>query len=341
MLLAQIALLKCFGILPLFEEKVNRTFYAKKILSAASTVLAVCLLLGTLSSICFQSAISLYGIIHQDSNRFSSMKSSDKILFIMRLMGVCAVDGRAFLLPFLLFMKRHTWIKLMRETNTFTQKFFCPIFSKGLGKKMRFYSFGLCLVTFGTHISWETAAFVIKSSVNTTITSDVMYGRLPIEYYLYQNIIVDTLFRIVPFILSQQVFLCVVILAVLLNETVQELNNRIHKQTITFETKNNSSELIGINEIVCLGKKIQKWKMYHLHLLLLCQSVDKFFNFILFAVYGLDFVALLGFTSNIVQGSTLDVYFFIFLICSSLIFLLYETALVFPLVTVHEKASSK
>jgi hypothetical protein len=94
-------------------------------------------------------------------------------------------------------------------------------------------------------------------------------------------------------------------------------------------------------EISSIAQKVKLWEALHLRILLFFGSVNQFFSMILFVVYGMDFVVLLGFTANFVKNTRFDLDFYIFLIFSTIVFLSYGTVFLIPLVGFHEKVSGE
>jgi hypothetical protein len=336
MLLIQVSLLKIFGLLPPSREGYSQDFGTKTV-SRLMPLIAICFLIGTLFSSCLQGAVFFYAALYPETDGPTS--STTNLLYVLQIMPFFIVNSRAFFGIFLIFIKRHDWKNLMQETNDFMRICLTQSARNILLEKIRFFSVSLFLVTFILHLSWESSAWLnfIVGSPNISMMSENAYPPLPIKEYTYQFVIIWTIFCSVPFLLSQQVYLCLIILAMILSEAMKKLDDEIQEEVEYYMGSKGGSVIFKKKETNLSEEKVKQWEVCHMRMLLFCQSLNRFFNLILFFIYGLDFVALLGFISNIVQNYRSDAISYAFLIFSSLLFLSYQTVFLLPLVAVHEK----
>jgi hypothetical protein len=339
MLRIQIVLLKIVGLLPLSGRKVSKkVFFFNLIL----LLIALCFLLGTLYSSGFSAAFFLYGLFYPSLTDLGTTKT-DPILAVLQLLPFFTINVRALSVLFVLFLKRRSWKGLMDETQDFLQACFpCCRLRAVIVAKMKKASMVLFVATFTLHVLWEYAEWVVflEGIPNVTMSeTDNIAAPLPMKYYLFEYIILWTLFSTIPFILSQQVYVCAIILAMVLGEAVKRLDLQIQEELKYYKERNGSSVGVSDKELELTEGKVKIWEFYRMQILVLLGSVNNFFSLILFAIYGMDFLTLLGFTSNLIKNPRSDVDSYTYLIGSSVIFVLYGTIFLIPFVKVHEEVS--
>jgi hypothetical protein len=338
MLFVQASLLRLVGILPLAEGQAS----GRKVLSVIRMIFAFCILTGALYSTAFQAAIIVAGFFHgiQANDDSRKPKNLDAILPVMGVLPFFTIDGRAFLALILLFIKRRHWNSLMLETNNFMQVCFPSNALDGLIKSIQRIAVTLCALTVLLVILWEFVNWhAYLGSDSNLIKSNHTAHYLPITYHMYQNIIIWVIFSTLPFILSQQVYLCAVILAIILSKAIDRLISQINEERVYYEGKKGTFLVITEKDIEGTEVKVKNWEICRMQSLLFCGSLNKIFSLILFAIYTLDFLTLLGFTSSLMREDGVNVTRSWYLIFGDLVFLSYGTVFLLPLVAVYEKVS--
>ena len=199
----------------------------------------------------------------------------------------------------------------------------------------------LVVATVTLHLLFYDVGWVnwISITPNVTMSLDGMAAPLPMHFLFYQSIIIYALFSTLPFILSQQVYSAVIILAVLLGEAIKKLTREIHEETHDVEQSNGVFDGNG-RELELTEKKVKNWQAYHMKIVFFRERLNGFFGDILFVVYGMDLLTLFGFLSSIVKNVRTDALSYEYLLLSSVIFLMYGTVFLIPLVMVHEMVSA-
>jgi hypothetical protein len=339
MLLPQIIVLKITGILPLYNRsKTPRPTLTQKCLQTSLTAVAVCFLLGILLSSGLQGAVFLWGIFHPDPFK----ESSETILTVLQEMPLFVVNCRGLLVLFIFFIKRDSWLDLLEETLTFIQNSFSSQQAEKLMKRSHQVSVVLFVVTVTLHVLWESVKWCIFFEISPNITFDGDEGAapIPIKYPMIDALLAMVFFRAFPFTLSQQIFACLIVSALVLNEAVSQLSLKISEEIVYYKGRKFVSGIIGEQEIQSTETKVKAWQCHHLRFLIFSESINNFFSLIIFLIYGMDFVAILGFTSGLVQSNESGIFKVTATsIFSMVIFLSYGTLFFWPLVSVYEKVS--
>jgi hypothetical protein len=164
---------------------------------------------------------------------------------------------------------------------------------------------------------------------------------VPITYYMYQNVIIWELFCTLPFALSQQVYLCVILLAVVVGKTITRLISEIDDERVYYQTKISNAAVLALEEVEGTESRVRNWEMFYMQSLMLCACLNRFFSLILFMIISIDFITILGFTSGFIIGEQLSSAYFSHIIFSVVLFLAYETLFLLPFIAVYEKLSRK
>jgi hypothetical protein len=341
MLLPQIIVLKITGILPFYDwSKTPRPTLSQKVLQTSLTAVAVCFLLGTLLFSGLQAAVFFWGIFRPDP----SVESSERLLTVLRKMPLFAINCRGFMVLFIFFIKRNSWFQLLHETLTFIQNSFSSQQAEKVMKRSNQVSVVLFVVTVALHVLWDSVTRFIyfQTSPNITLAGNQGLFPIPVQFPMMYSLFLKIFFSAFPFILSQQIFVCLIVFAIVLIEAINELKRKINEEIFFYEERKFVPDGIGEQEIESTERKVKAWEYFYLRILLFHQSINGFFSLIIFLIYGMDFVAVLGYTSSLVQGTQSSVFEAtatrIFCV---VVFLSYGTLFFWPLVLVHEKVSRR
>ena len=84
---------------------------------------------------------------------------------------------------------------------------------------------------------------------------------------------------------------------------------------------------------------VEVWQKQHMEILLFLRQLNKFFNWTLFVIYGLDFMTCLGFSAHVANNTSTMIESHVFLLFSAFVFAAYATVFLLPLVAVYEHVS--
>jgi hypothetical protein len=342
MLLPQIIVLKITGILPFYDRsKTPRPTLTQKVLQTGLTAVAVCFLIGTLLSSGLQGAIFLWGVFHPDP----SMNSSETIFTILRELPFFFVNCRGFFVLLIFFIKRNSFSILLQETFTLIRNSFSSQQAEKLMRRFHQVSVVLFVVTVALNVLWESVTWLMffQTTPNITFDGDQGLTPIPVKFPQIYTLFLTIFFRACPFIASQQIFVCSMVIVMVLTEAINELDRKIKEETVFFEEQKFTSGIIGEQQIESTESKVKSWEYSYLRLQLFLQSINGFFGLIFFLIYGMDFVAVLGFTSSLIQNSQSSHVLestatWIFCV---IVFLSYGTLFFWPLVLVYEKVSRR
>jgi hypothetical protein len=299
----QAVVLKLTGFLRYYE---NTPFMAlsgrQKVVSAIFSCVAIVLLLGTFFYGCLESSISLYGLIYPASVRLNEGKSG--LLRFMEKLPYTVICIRSFMVLIFFFFKRNHWKSLNLETNRLL-KFCFPnkLVRKLYLSKLKWISGGLLSFSCVVHLLWQYFAWKnYFAGFNITWFSDESIAPLPVKMYTWQFVIINSLFSTLPFMLSQQVYLCVVISVIVLYSVSQALAEELQQEILFYQLLKGRGAIfegaVGRTEI-----KLHRWKCIHFDLVRLTEIINDFFGMIFLMTYGLDTLTMLGFTSWVISTS--------------------------------------
>ncbi|OWA52882.1 hypothetical protein BV898_17324 [Hypsibius exemplaris] len=261
---------------------------------------------------------------------------TNPILMGMQFMPFCTLNFRGLIVLFLLFLKRNSWTKLMKTAEVFLETCFPNNQDRtAVMRRARKIAVLLCLLTVSMHSAWDVSEWIVTTEtlVNVTMTYGDIATPLPMAYLMYQYISVWTVFCTFPFVLSQQVYICVIVLAVILTEAVKSINQQIKQEIVLYEGR-----FAGKNELAMTEEKIIVWENAHLRVLLFCRCVNHYFSWILFIIYGLDFLTMMGYSANVIKNPRTDADSYVYIIGSIIIFGSYGTVFLLPFVHVYEQS---
>jgi hypothetical protein len=334
--ITQTVLLKLTGFLPLQKNEAISTTFCKweDMLATSLSCVAVSLLCGTLFFSCFESTMLFYVFLYPTSN--SSYQRKVGLLEILERLPFCAMNFRGLIVMSVCFAKRNHWSDLFKETASLISRCFDDKLAKQrLFRQIKYLSTGLLIMTFCIHLLWKTVKWIdYLSAENITLSSDGIAGPLPIKMLTWQYIVLDYLFRAVPFVLSQQVYVCAIMLVVTLSGALQNLTEQMNREKLVYQLG------IGQNINEKGWKKteanLKKWKNIHFDMLRLTDRLNTFFRLIFFITFRLDLLTLLCFASWIITGKR-EMISYAFSSGSVLLFGIYVTFFPLPMVIVYEK----
>lgn len=200
-------------------------------------------------------------------------------------------------------------------------------------EKSRTLVAALCIVTVVVHAVYDTLDDIAYYGDTIDILTDDLDSSTWSSLKAWQSLVIWVLFSNIPFVLSQQAYLYPVLLATLLNRAIKDLKHELKATTVRVcETK--ESDIITEMEV-----KI--WRTKQMAMLKFCGLINDCFNLILFSIYGLDFLTLLGYTSsftNISAGEPTTTY--LRLVFNCIVFASYGALIPIPLVCAYESVGT-
>jgi hypothetical protein len=278
--------------------------------------------------------------------------------FLIRLVTIlpeCLYPARAFLVLVLFLCKRSQWQLMQAEVSGLIKECFRNgMIHHRVVRKLQKLSVALFIVTFALHLIWLGSEWNIWNiydgvkvhfSNNTLWTSDcyLHYFSFCISMAQYSSITMPLVE--IPFILSQQVLMSIIILAMGISETLRILHENIQAETL-HHTRMQCTDFAGSLPTDCwtsLQQKIKLWTHIYTGVLELSHKFNDCSGWILFVTVGCDTLAALGFGANIVRPQSADFQLpslvCLYFVTSCMIFLSYATVFVLPLVYLHEKVN--
>jgi hypothetical protein len=165
------------------------------------------------------------------------------------------------------------------------------------------------------------------SQLELNILADDILFPLPVRIPLWLFILLWSVFSAFCFALSQQVLVIIIMYASVIGSALKNVNTEI-QECMKLGAEETSS--------LDLKKKIFFWKRTITNARNLCSTINENFNLILFGMYGLDFITLIGVGGNFLENRKI-IQMSAWLATLALIFLSYLTVFLVPLVLMYEQ----
>ena len=337
MLALQTSLLRWTGFFPLRNNVLQTYSYLQRISTTLLlAILSVILLCGTTFSCALQTMTLVDTISRSSSSKNTSLPSgsSNNIFHVLSMIPYVTINSRGLLVLLLLLLKRKSISNLLIET----EQFFCVCFSsvayrRTILKSHERWSVMLFAGVIALHCVYDTVDNLVYYSKIDILTDDldtVTWTALK----AWQGLLIWLTFSNIPFILSQQAYLYIVLLAALLNRAIKDM---IQEMKVVTEQLVDQSK----GEEVVTEKEVKLWRTKHMATLKYCGLINDSFSLILFVIYWLDFLTLLGYTSEFTNiSSNAPITTYLRLIFNCVLFASYGALIPIPLVCVYENVSS-
>jgi 7tm Chemosensory receptor len=335
-IIAQTEVLKMTGLLPYYNMPFHSLSKQQKMVS----VISIGLLIGLFGSSVYFCGIYttfvIHAIVHPHPISLDS-EDGNGLLKIVKTLPFWCVAVRGLSVPIVFFIKRHSWRQLTVEVSDLLNLFKCH-FSAG---KIKRTSIALIVVTFCLHVVWVFTDWndYLSGPGNLTLSSDLILPPFPKSMmHLWGFLISECFGNHLPFLLSQQIYLCAILVVVVMAEALQSVLREIQHQTLLHRSKT-SHQLMKWKQIQRTRDKVQQWEDKHFKMFLLTQHVNHLFGCIFLIIFGLDVVSIIGFSSLLMNEheKTYTMALYICAIGSVIIFGLYTTILPIPLIMLHDK----
>ncbi|OQV20618.1 hypothetical protein BV898_05437 [Hypsibius exemplaris] len=281
-----------------------------------------------------------------ESKQFGLIEFMEQIPYIL-------INLRAFVVLLEFFLKRHRWTTLSMEAS----QVFCQLqpplpyryYACATARGISWFAFAL---TAAAAVGWESMnqIDIFVSNPNRTLLSDDVWRPLPIKVHAWQHIIHLALFRLLPFILSQQVYLCAMSLArvvyLRLDQLKRSIAREIAEHTLCADWHwhshwSNTLAASNSRQIRLLATKqsLAQWEACHFQLLRLTDSVNRHFQWTFLAGFGIDYLTILCMASRMVTGTAHTVLNNVFAVGTMALFGVYIAGSAITFIRVHDTSS--
>ncbi|OQV19943.1 hypothetical protein BV898_05950 [Hypsibius exemplaris] len=178
----------------------------------------------------------------------------------------------------------------------------------------------------------------LKHRGNNTDTFWMANLLKPLPPFLraWQNIILWCFCSIFPLILSQQVIGIFVLNADFLKEGLRDLNRDIREQIESFGPRRDA---VHLKQVMDLENRVRLWTRLVESSRAFCSELNDFFGTIVFGVYGVDFLILSGFGTNLVYVTFLKLETLALYVYATSMMVLFLTLFLIPLPLAYEESS--
>ncbi|GAV06727.1 hypothetical protein RvY_16667-1 [Ramazzottius varieornatus] len=262
----------------------------------------------------------------------SSAGSSNGILHVLSVIPYVTISTRGLIILSLLLMKRNELSNLCLEIDRFLAICFPTVsYRRTVLKSLARWSTASCIVTIVVHAVYDTLDDITYYGDIDILTDDLDSSTWRSQK-AWHSLVIWVLFSNIPFVLSQQAYLYPVLLATLLNRAIKDLKHDLKAATVRV-CETTESDIITEMEV-----KI--WRAKQMAMLRFCGLINDCFSLILFFIYWLDFLTLLGYTSSftkISSGEPITTY--LRLVFNCIVFASYGALIPIPLVCAYENVS--
>ena len=328
--LIQSVIFKVFGFIP-FSLLFGCFEPLKKLINGLFRIFALCFLITCAGGWTFVASSSIYGGLSGDGKR-------PFIVALVDILFDCFYTARAIIIMTIFYSNRGTWVLLYSNANQLLDRF---LSDKTTLQTLRRLSGLLFTVTFLCHalwvsLQWTNSEALIQIGLNST-ASDYQFFDFSITAKQYVSFwsLIDILF-----VLSQQVIMSSVILAVMLVKVLELLEAEIQAEIHNHIDRSNHRVLSDFWPD--FGRKIRFWPCAYTESCKLLQQFNDFFSMILFTSVGLDVMSALAFSMSILTTDIKGPYpksYLAYQIFNVGLFLSYTTIFLSPFIVLYEKAS--
>jgi 7tm Chemosensory receptor len=336
--------LQVFGFAP-------SSLWQSRLFRAIMWLISLVVLMAAVTELVYQIAVLVSEI------RKSSLQAENNlVLTVLSSAPYIAQSMRGVFVLIILISNRKSW----RHLAHFADEIVNETFPEGKERKAQSKRWKNFAVTIGVgtvllHLGWEAAALLgdqdsspfWSSSNSSSSTSKPTVDSLMESKLMY---CLSSVAESIPFILSQQIFVIVIVLAFVLKTSAKVLNQRITDLREETEVKVSGEaerqvEVVGWekpkfspeSEVRQVNTKAAALQEFHLRLILLNQEINHVFGWVLFILYSMDVVILIGFVALLVTSEKPAVATQTLHITSIALFGCFSTIFYVPMVQAHEE----
>ncbi|XP_055338426.1 uncharacterized protein LOC129588284 [Paramacrobiotus metropolitanus] len=339
----QETVLKVTGFMPMDSN----CSVVKKIAASAFHCIGVSILLGTLFSVTLYIATVFWGLFGPGA---VASTIGNPLIEWLTYIPYCFTNLRGFIVCSLFWFHGKHWSHIKHRADELIHATFAGPHKRAvLVRKWKNTAVVVGFISILLVCMWETNSWIHYQDQDPqryNLQFNDAVAPLPMKMTVWQYVITWTLWSTLPFCLSQQIFITVIMLAWILNGCINKLNAAILEERAYFRgvVSSHSDQLWSDSKaLLVLAEKmhvrITALRHRRLKMVTFCEEVTKTYGLILFAIYGLDVFTVCGFVAAIVADTEkfLTAYTLNFL--SLALYGMYATVFMVPMVLVYEKGS--
>ncbi|OQV20617.1 hypothetical protein BV898_05436 [Hypsibius exemplaris] len=334
----QTFVLQFVGFLPLPSHQLKvapQTVNWSKVSTLAPASPAILLLIGTFYFTYIQGAMSYHEIfIFTPTN-----PHTNPLLSAMVDLPYGVINLRRLVVLAVFFYKRHSWCELSQQTQELLHLARTATAAGQFSRKTTLLSGFLLTVTALGHVTWELAEWYYfwspgDPSDNLPVFSAVSVVPVPNDTYEWPYITLYICFSFVPFILSQQVYGCAMVLASIVGCVLTAMEQdmlRVCRQWM---------DPVHRSSLNDLARKVAKWEYLHSQALLVVEAMNRFFGEIFLFTYFLGVMVAVSYAGSFIVETDRSLMFYCVSIGGFALFSAYAMFLPLPFVLVHNQGYS-
>ncbi|OQV16907.1 hypothetical protein BV898_09077 [Hypsibius exemplaris] len=311
-------------------------------------------------------SLKCIGFLHLDVGAGNNGDRGWKVLanHVLTACGVLLIISGITQIPFatynfrgvviltILLLKRRQWTKLVCLVNRMLFDTFLT--RNAAQKKLRQWqvlSIGAAIVTLFLQIVFETLNNLQYMAIaKKSMMSDGILDPLPLSMLVWQYVVFWTVCSALPFYLSQQVAICLLVIGKMLADCCRILTDALAEEmenvkilpgigSSVVDLHLLKSELQRVDALQDAAERVINLKLRYLDMCRVVGYMDHHFGSFIFFLYGLDLLTMFGSVCSIVENNDKGIvvvraYYYV----STVIFILYCTLFMWPLVMAYEES---
>lgn len=347
MFVVQEVSLKLFGLLPFSTFGLKSSSFLRRILKCVivnfAPIFGILYLLGCCYSTVLHCLTAVWEITLAALDASDPKPDNPKysLLHILSVLPFSAMHVRGFVALFSLFLHRHDWQSLKGKLYDTMVMCFPDASNRYIvTRKWKKRSVALSFLTLALQVGWEIGDWMFYSSKFTTVKEgfdwEDMYSPVPLKFATWKYFTLYIAFGIFPFLLSQQILTCLLVFCGVIHDALQNIH--VSMQSVI-------DDLAIVKAHPCKQRLPSKpdaisarseWETKYTSILQLLKEANEFFSTILFIIFAMDSCSMLGFGARVANTGSVHVTTMVYYFTSALVFLVYCTVLLSPLVSLHE-----
>lgn len=337
----QESLLKLTGFIPLNDD--NEASLCNEIYAVFLRCVGVTILTGTLFSVSLYIATVFWGLFGPNATPSSI---GNPLIEWLTYIPYCFTNLRGFIICLLFWLYGKHWKKLKyRADELISASFSGPKARTLIVRKWRNLSVLFGLLTIVLVGAWETNSWLHYQDQDprrNTLSFNRAVDPLPVNMTVWQYVITWTLWSTLPFCLSQQIYITVIMMAWVLHCCVCQLNDCIDQERHEFRKFITSGRLllsdVAVRKLATdMYETVRKLRQRRMKMVTFCEELNSTYGLILFSIYGLDVFTVCGFIAGIVAHTETFASAHTLNALSVILYGTYATMFMIPMVLVHEK----
>ncbi|OWA53557.1 hypothetical protein BV898_17980 [Hypsibius exemplaris] len=333
---AQILVLTCMGFIP-YVDRPTRHFTLKGSVRAIPVCLAIALLLGTTAKACLVLALVLRNLLYPQEVGLN-VEGKVGLLAFFEDFPECVMGFRSLTVLGIFFFNRKQFQPFTEAVNHWLGDH-SLLLERIKDLNVVRWSYVLLLGTFAAQFLWvamDWARFLIIAP-NVNITSNNILAPFPEPLLTWQYIVIDVVFMALPFALSQQVYIFVLVSVTSLLRTLRCLDASLANTLTTLSGENQQNTW---KQLPIVRKRLEEWKDLHLRIAMVTDRINELFGSVMFVTFGADVLLLVCVSSRLVTDTIATPLLFCYKFASVVLFGVYVTCFPMPMVKAYETSSA-